>query len=84
MRSCILVNRDEMTSKSEWKTVFDYEGELVLYPCQQDDQHEVGAAFWVGVGEGEVADLEGGRTRRGFVIESKLVGEAAYWSTATR
>lgn len=33
--SCILVNRDEMTSKSEWKTVFDYEGELVLYPCQQ-------------------------------------------------
>ncbi|KWU43313.1 DHS-like NAD/FAD-binding domain-containing protein [Rhodotorula sp. JG-1b] len=23
--SCILVNRDEMTSKSEWKTVFDYE-----------------------------------------------------------
>lgn len=26
--ACVLVNRDEMGSKSEWKSVFDYEGEL--------------------------------------------------------
>lgn len=68
-----LVAVDEYTGSP---TSFDRLGELLHErfeardpQTRAHDQHEVGAAFRVGVGEGEVADLEGGRARRGFVVE---------------